>query len=68
MIENVSVFAPYDECYATYSTVDLSDERLPLFISALTQAKPVSFKGKIYFIRRILMCEEQTTVVLKEVK
>jgi len=67
-VDDLAVFAPYDECYATYSTADLSDERLPLFINALTQAKPVSFRGKVYFIKRIQMMEDQTIVVLKEFK
>lgn len=62
-----TVFQQYDTAYWTY-TSNLSDERLPLFINALTKHQPVSFKGKVFFIRRILMCEEKTIIVLKVIK
>lgn len=58
----------YDAVYATYQTADINDARIPAFIQALTQSKPVSFQGKIYLIRRILLCEEKTIVVLKAIK
>lgn len=64
---NPPVFTQYDTYYWTY-TSDLSDERLPAFIKALTESKPVSFQGSVYFIRRILMCEEKTIIVLKAMK
>lgn len=63
----MSEFMQYDQCYWTY-TSNLSDERLPAFIRALTESKPVSFQGNVYFIRRILMCEEKTIIVLKAVQ
>lgn len=62
------ILARYDDGYATYHTADLNDARIPAFIQALTQAKPVSFQGKVYLIRRILLCEKKTIVVLKALK
>lgn len=64
MSEVIETFQQYDQCYWTY-TNDLSDERLPAFIRALTNHQPVSFKGKVFFICRILLCEEKTIIVLK---
>ncbi len=66
-IDATAQFTRYDTMYWTY-TSSLDDARLPAFINALTQGKPVSFQGKVYFIRRILMCEEKTIIVLKLVK
>lgn len=63
-MNEVETFRQYDQCYWMY-TNDLSDERLPAFIQALTNHQPVSFKGRIFFIRRILMCEEKIIIVLK---
>lgn len=68
MSEQIGTLTRYDDVYATYQTADLNDARIPAFIQALTQSKPVSFKGKVYLIRRILMCEDQTIIVLKALK
>jgi hypothetical protein len=63
----MSEFTRYDDRYWTYTT-DLADTRLPAFVQALIQSKPVAFKDHIYFVRRILMCEESTIIVLKVLK
>lgn len=60
----VAELKKYDALWYTY-TSHIDDTRLPAFIEALTQSKPVSFQGKIYTIQRILMCVEKTIVVLK---
>lgn len=64
MTGSIETFQQYDATYWTL-TSNLSDEKLPLFIRALTNHQPISFKGKIFFICRILMCEEKTIIVLK---
>lgn len=63
----MSEFTQYDKLYWVY-TSHLSDTRLPAFIQALTQGKPVSFQTRVYFIKRILMMEEKTIIVLKALK
>lgn len=62
----VETFERYDQAYWTYTNA-LDDTRLPAFIRALTDQKPVSFKGQIFFIKRILMLETHTIIVLKVV-
>lgn len=57
----------YDAVYSTY-TSDLDDVRLPLFIKALVDKKPISFQLRIYYIMRILLTAEKTIIVLKAVQ
>ena len=64
-MSETATFERYDQAYWTY-TSQLSDERLPAFIKALIEHKPISFKGKIFYLRRILMTDDKTIIVLKE--
>lgn len=57
----------FDQIYSTY-TAALDDQRLPKFIQAMIQHKPVSFQGEVYTIQHIHLTPVKTIVVLKEVK
>lgn len=67
MSNQVSTFERYDKLYWTY-TSQLDDQRLPAFINALTQNKPVSFRGNVFYIKRILLMEEKTIIVLRVIQ
>jgi hypothetical protein len=67
MDEQTPTFTQYDQFYYTYQTT-LADLRLQPFIDAMLQSKPVLFKSKVFYIKRILLTDTVATVVFRVVR